>query len=80
MTLGLIILFGIVIGLFMVAYEDGIPLALFKKLCCRIGFHKMYIGFGRLKIRKYYCQWCKKPRKHPTLKVIDGGNKMTYTD
>jgi hypothetical protein len=52
--------------------DDEIRFAILKKILCRLGFHKMNIG----KIRKYYCQYCKKPRNHPKLKNIDGGKKM----
>jgi hypothetical protein len=78
MILGLILLFGMVMGLFMVAYEDNVPFALSKKLRCLIGWHKFRVKFGKLKIHKYYCKWCRKPRKHPPLKIIDGGNKIGY--
>jgi hypothetical protein len=75
MILGLVLLFGIVMGLFMVAYEDNVPFALFKKLRCRVGLHKMTVKIGKFRTHKYYCKWCKKPRKHPPLKLIDGNNK-----
>ncbi len=60
----------------MIAYEDNVPFGLFKRLRCITGYHKVRIKFGKLKIHKYYCQYCKEPRRHPALKVIDGGNKM----
>jgi hypothetical protein len=68
-TAGLIGMLG---GMILIAYEDGVPQGRLKKILCRMGRHKTYIG----KVAKYYCQHCKKPREHPALKVIDGGNKM----
>lgn len=75
-TINLSILFGIVFGIMLIAYEDNVPFALFKKLRCKTGFHKRSV----LRSKKYYCQFCKKPRKHPQLKVIDGNNKLRDND
>jgi hypothetical protein len=69
-------LFGIVFGMILIAYEDGVPLGRLKKILCRLNFHKFHFKTGKVKSHKYYCTFCKKPRKHPDLKVIDGGNKM----
>ena len=69
-------LFGIVGGMILLAYEDGIPNGRLKKLLCRFGRHKMHVGFGKAKTAKYYCQYCKKPRSHPDMKVLDGGRKL----
>lgn len=76
MILGLIIIAGIVFGLMLIAYDDGVPYSMARKLMCKLGRHKIHDKIGRLKIHKYYCEFCKKPRKHPVLKVVDGGNKM----
>lgn len=62
------------------AYENGIRYGLLKKLLCRFGIHKLRVKFGKLKINKYYCQHCKKPRKHPKLTMIAGGNKWYDND
>jgi hypothetical protein len=72
----LIGLFGMVFGVLLIAYEDGVPMNRWRKLRCGIGWHKMAIRYGGAKIHKFYCQFCRKPRKHPPLKVIDGGNKF----
>lgn len=69
-------LFGIVGGMILIAYEDSVPQGRLKKILCRIGLHKMHEKIGKMKIAKYYCKRCKKPRAHPALKVIDGGNKI----
>jgi len=69
-------LLSIIGGMILIAYEDGVPQGRLKKILCRFGRHKMYVGFGKVKVAKYYCQNCKVPREHPVLKVIDGGNKM----
>jgi hypothetical protein len=73
MLIGIFILFGFVIGLIMIAYEDGIPFGLSRKMLCRLNRHKM-VAFG---IKKYYCEFCKKPRTNPSLTVIDGDNKRS---
>lgn len=71
--LGTIFIFGLVFFLLLFAYEDGIPL---YKLRCKLGWHKIHGKIGKLKVHKYYCKYCKKPRKHPVLKMVDGGNKI----
>lgn len=73
--IGLAILFGIVLGVMLLAFEDGISMGLLKRILCRVGWHKIHNKIGQLKIHKYYCQRCKTPRKHPQLTAIDGGNK-----
>jgi hypothetical protein len=72
MLFGLVILSGIVLGMMLIAFDDGIPFGLINKTKCKLGWHKNKIN----KIPKYYCQHCRKPRKYPNLKVIHGGNKM----
>jgi hypothetical protein len=72
MLFGLVVMFGIVLGIMLIAFDDGIPFALFHKLRCKAGWHKNRVN----KVNKYYCQFCKRPRKFPELKLIDGGNKM----
>lgn len=74
--LGAVLVGGIVFGLILIAYEDGLPVLFFKRLKCRFGYHSVYVRFGKTKINKYYCIVCKKPRTHPGLKIVDGGNKM----
>ena len=69
-------LVGIILGFFMIAYEDDIIIKLFKTLKCKIGYHNTLLKFGKAKINKYYCVVCRKPRSHPGLKVIEGGNKV----
>lgn len=70
--MGLILLFGTVMGIMLIAYDEGVPFGLFKKIKCRIGKHTYKVGF-RKRRHKYFCKHCKKPRKHPALKAIDGG-------
>lgn len=67
--------FIIVFGLIILTYED-IPVFYFiKHIRCKLGLHKRVLKFGDIKIRKYYCQWCKQSRKHPKLEAIEGGKK-----
>lgn len=73
---GLSALTGLVFGMILLAYEDDVPMGRLKKLLCLFNRHKFHLRVGKVKNHKYYCMWCKKPRKHPELKVIDGGNKM----
>jgi hypothetical protein len=68
-------LFGIIF-FFLLAYGDGNPFWIVKKMTCRLGMHKVYRKIGKLKIHRYYCEHCKKPRKHPELKIVDGGKKI----
>lgn len=70
------ILFIFIFVLFLVAYEDNVPFALLKKILCKMGFHKRKMKIEGSKTRKYYCQWCGEPRKHPKLEAIDGGIKQ----
>lgn len=80
MVLGLVFLFGIVLFFMLMASEDGISFALAKRLLCKMGLHKIRVRIGALRINKYYCQYCKRPRKHPRLKAIDGGSKISSSD
>lgn len=73
-VLGGIALVGIFLFALLMAYEDGIPLGFIYKLKCKFGLHK----HKNYKVNKYYCQSCKKPRSHPELKVLDGGNKLRH--
>lgn len=59
----------------LIAYEDSILFDMLDWVKCKIGKHKEYIYFGGLKVKKYYCLLCGKPRKHPELKVVDGNRK-----
>lgn len=72
--LPLAVVFGIVLGIMMVAYEDGVPFGLYRRIKCKFGKHTYNVGF-RGTIRKYYCARCKKARSHPKLEVIQGGKK-----
>jgi hypothetical protein len=74
--LGIAALVGIILGMILIAYEDGVQFARWKKLRCKLGWHSIHTKIGRLKVHKYYCNFCRKPRKHPELKVVDGGNKL----
>jgi hypothetical protein len=74
--IGLIFVFTTVFGLMLVAYDDGESFAIYKRIRCRLGYHSMYVKLGKIKRHRYYCRFCKKPREHPVLKVIDGGKKM----
>jgi hypothetical protein len=70
--LALSAILGMILIPLIFAYDDGIRFALPKRLFCKLGFHKM----KKRRVHKYYCQYCKKPRKHPELKMLDGGNKI----
>lgn len=66
---------GVVGGLFLVAYSDGIEFELYKKIRCKYKLHKFSIRIGGYRVRKYYCHFCKEERSHPKLKSIDGGKR-----
>lgn len=70
-----VMLFGLLMGILLVMYEDGVGMSLYKKLRCKLGKHKIKVKHGKLTINKYFCQYCKTPRKHPNLTAIDGGKK-----
>lgn len=74
-VLEIVAFFSIVLGLLLLAYEDGVPFGLIKRIRCKFGWHKRY----KKKAPRYYCGFCKEPKKHPELKVIDGGNKMGHS-
>lgn len=65
-------LFGLVLGMILIAWEDGVRAGQWKKLRCKLGWHKTKV----YKVNKYFCQYCRKPRKKPPLKVVDGGKKF----
>lgn len=75
-TLTLIALFGIVVFIMLLAFEDGVSFGLFKRLKCKFGRHTMTKGGG--KTPAYRCKYCNTARKH--LRVIDGGNKLGKFD
>lgn len=76
MIFGVILLFGTVFGLMLIAFEDGVSFSIIKKTRCKIGWHKIHNKIGKVKVHRYYCKFCKKPREHPVLKIVDGGNKL----
>lgn len=61
-------------------YDNGVPKGLYWKVCCKLGKHKTKKKIGKKKTHTYFCQVCRKPRKHPHLKLVDGGNKMGGND
>lgn len=69
---GIIFLFGLFFGLMLIAYDDGVPFGVYRKVKCKLGVHTHKVGF-RKRTNKYYCQSCKAPRSHPALKSIKGG-------
>lgn len=52
----------------LVARQVEIQFRPFSQLKCKLGFHKR-------EIRQYRCVYCKKPKKHPHLKYVEGGKK-----
>lgn len=74
--LGLAAIFGILIGMMLIAYEDGVHCSRWKKIRCKMGWHKIRFKLYGMRINKYYCEYCKVPRKHPVLRVIEGGRKF----
>lgn len=77
--IGLALLFGFILTIMLLAYDGGVPYAVLKKLRCKFGWHKIHDKISKVKVHKYYCKFCKKPRKHPELKAIDGGKKIIDT-
>ena len=75
--LGAAFIVGILFAFILIVIEDGTVVTFLKKLGCRYGRHTSQVKIGSTKINKYYCEYCKAPRKHPDLKVLDGGNKKT---
>lgn len=63
--------------MFMAAYDVFKLYKYVHKVLCKFGIHKMTrkIG-GVIKVRTYYCVYCKKPRNHPKLKVVEGDSKL----
>ena len=70
------VFFGFIFSLILIAYSDNYFIKLFQKYRCRIGKHKNQYKIGKYVRNKYYCEHCKEPRKHPELKLIDGGKKI----
>lgn len=65
-------LVGVVFGLILIAYDDGVQFGLYKKIRCKMGKHTHKAGFFK-HVNIYYCKICKAPRKHPQLRAIQGG-------
>jgi hypothetical protein len=76
----ILVLGTILLTFLLIAFEDGVQFGLLKRLLCKMGVHRLKTKIGRLKINRYYCQNCKTPRKHPQLKIVEGGNKMGTND
>jgi len=70
--LTLIFMFGILFGIMLMCYEDGVRFGFAKRIKCKFGKHT-FKGYMRKPL--YYCQRCKAPRRHPSLKAIQGGKK-----
>lgn len=78
LILSLALLFAIVFGLLLIAYEDGVPFGLYRKFNCKMGRHAYYVKFGRHRVAKYFCKYCKCKRNHPKLELLEGGaNKLS---
>lgn len=77
LILTIILLGGFVFGILLIAYDDGIPFGMYRKLMCKMNKHRYQVRFGfrRVKVNKYYCATCKKARSHPKLEIIEGGAK-----
>jgi hypothetical protein len=68
------VLFGFIFGLMLMAFDDSKPFALYRRFKCKSGKHTFIVGHYT-KVNKYFCLHCKSPRKHPQLRVLDGGKK-----
>lgn len=73
--IGYSIFLGLILFSALLFYEDGKSFGLFRRICCKLNYHKTHNKVGKTKIHKYYCQNCKIPRKHPELRMIQGGNR-----
>lgn len=67
-------LLAFVLFFILIAFEDGVAFGLIRKMFCRLNRHKFHKKINRVKVKKYYCQYCKKEIDHPKLKMISGGN------
>lgn len=76
MILGAAFLFGIVLAVMLMAYEDGVSFGLLRRLSCKFDRHTHFYRVDKITMQRYFCKFCRKPRKHPPLKVIDGGKKF----
>jgi len=47
----------------------------FGKLKCKIGIHRRVCKRLNKRVKTYHCVVCSKTKKHPDLKVVDGGKK-----
>jgi hypothetical protein len=77
--LGMAILFGFVLAVFLMAYYEGHSFGLIKKIRCKRGIHIFRSGYKGSK-KRYYCKVCRTPRKHPELKFVKGGKKDCLSD
>lgn len=68
------IFIGILIGVLLIIFEDARPSHILQKMRCKRGKHVLKTGFYK-NINRYFCTYCKAPRQHPSLKIIDGGKK-----
>lgn len=73
----LILPFGLILGLMLIVYENGVQFGLYRKLKCKLGKHTHKVGY-KGHINRYFCKFCKAPRSNPSLKAIDGGKKDLY--
>lgn len=76
-SLILIFLCGIVLGIMLMCYEDGVKFGLAKRIKCKFGKHT-FRGYRNKHL--YYCERCKTPRIHPSLKAIQGGKIDSFFD
>jgi len=67
--IGSSLLFGIVLAIMLLCYDDGVPFGLYRGINCKVGRHMFKEG----KRKKYHCAICGAKRSHPHLSVIDGG-------
>jgi hypothetical protein len=71
-VIALVFPLGFIFALLLIAYDEGRLTRWFFLFKCKSGRHKFTRGFLG-KTKTYYCERCRKPRRHPMLKVVDGG-------
>lgn len=61
--------------LWLILYQIELRFRPMGKLLCFLGIHKYKVKKLGKTVRQYKCDVCTKPKSHPHLTVIDGGNK-----
>ena len=59
----------------VILYQVEMKWRIIASLKCKLGIHKRTVKVLKIVVHKYYCIYCKEPKKGSKLTIIEGGRK-----